>query len=355
MLVAELNHRVRNILALIRGLISQTGSSAETAEGFIATLDERVQSLARAHNQITSDRWGPARLIDLIATEAGAYLARNPDCVRGTGPNVLIQPAAFTTLALVVHELMTNAAKYGALSEAGAVLIDWRLDSGGDLLIDWAEHGGPPVAQPSRRGFGTTIIEQSIPYDLGGSAAVEYAAAGLKARFSVPSRHIAGLSTVDVGGERSLPVLIDRQLLGGLGVLVVEDSMIIALDCANTLRSLGAAHVTTAASVAEALTAIDARTFDVALLDFNLGEETSIVVADALAARNIPFAFATGYDGHLQNRGHPAAPVIGKPYGTTQLGPLLAKLGFGQGRRVALVDQGKDQSDALGVANALAR
>ncbi|UAJ12113.1 GAF domain-containing protein [Polymorphobacter megasporae] len=329
MLIAELNHRVRNILALIQGLISQTRGGAETVEAFVTTLDYRVQSLARAHDQITSDRWGPANLKDLVATEAAAYLDNRRDRVSIDGANILVYPAAFTTLALVFHELMTNAAKYGALSSTGVVAIDWRSDDDGDLLVDWVERGGPPVATPTRRGFGSTIIERAIPYDLGGTAAVEYGASGFSACFKIPARHLAGVSTT-VSPAQTVALVADRSsLLAGLNVLLVEDNIIIAMDCAEMLQSLGAAHVTMAASVTEALDALDAQVFQFALLDFNLGVETSLGVADVLLFRGIPFAFATGYDGDLQDRGHANAPVIGKPYGTAQLVPLLRRLGFG--------------------------
>src|SRR6185295_14674111 len=98
LLIAELNHRVRNILALIRGLISQSRSNTETVEGFVAVLDDRIRALARAHDQITADRWSPAKLIDLIETECGAFLGAKREQVTLAGPNLLIQPSAFTTL-----------------------------------------------------------------------------------------------------------------------------------------------------------------------------------------------------------------------------------------------------------------
>lgn len=328
-LIAELNHRVRNILALIRGLISQTRGGAETTDGFITSLDERVQSLARAHDQITSDRWGPARLINLVDTEAAAYLGVRQDRVERAGPNVLIHPTAFTTLALVFHELVTNAAKYGALSDSGTVSVKWRVDGQGSLILDWVERDGPLVVEPTRRGFGSTIIERSIPYDLGGTAEVAYAPSGFTAHFRVPAEHLAGLSETKHDREPRVGPVVGLPL-AGLNALLVEDGMIIALDCAETLRSLGAANVTIAASVDEALAAIEAEDFQFALLDFNLGSETSAGIADLLESLKIPFAFATGYDGKLQDRGHANAPVIGKPYGRQQLAPLLARLGFGK-------------------------
>ena len=334
LVVAELNHRVRNILSLIRGLISQTRDGAETAESFIATLDARVQALARAHDQLTSLRRGPALLSALIETEAGAYLGPKGERIRIDGPPMLLQPAAFTTLSLVFHELMTNAAKYGALSDSGDVAVIVARggeDGDSDLLIDWIERDGPDVSPPVRRGFGSTIIERSVPYDLGGTATLSYEPSGFSARFTIPARHVSEPSP-------GLPTVLPPAALGnsrplvGKMVLLVEDSMIIAMDCEDALKSLGAAQVVTVGSVASALDAMAVQHFDFALLDFNLGAETSIAVADALATAGILFAFATGYDGGIQQHGHLNAPVIGKPYGVAQLEPMLTRLGFGSAR-----------------------
>jgi two-component sensor histidine kinase len=115
LLIAELNHRVRNILSLIRGLIAQTRDGAADVTGFIATLDDRIRSLARAHDQITADRWGPAPLLIWSKWKPAPICAQlAPD--GGAGENVLLYPTAYVTIALVIHELMTNAVKYGALA-----------------------------------------------------------------------------------------------------------------------------------------------------------------------------------------------------------------------------------------------
>ncbi|MET0269234.1 MAG: HWE histidine kinase domain-containing protein [Sphingomonas sp.] len=334
LLIAELNHRVRNILSLIRGLISQTRGTAPTPEAFVETLDDRIRALARAHDQITSDRWGPARLIDLIETESGAFLGLKRERVRLSGPNVLIEPGAFTTLALVFHELLTNAAKYGALVDSGTVFIDWKVDAEGSLLIDWREEGGPPVVAPTRRGFGSTIIERSVPFDLGGVADVRYRLSGVTAHFCVPSRHVARVLR-DAAPRKIAPKPepADRGVLANRTVLLVEDSMIIALDGEDALKLLGAGEVLTAATVARALSIIEDNAPQFALLDFNLGIETSLPVADALVARGTPFAFATGYGDQLDLPPRLAhVPVVRKPYGTDTLGRAIADLNLGEAK-----------------------
>ena len=329
LLIAELNHRVRNILSLIRGLLSQTRDSAGTVEEFIGTLESRVHALARAHDQITADRWSPARLYDLIEVEAGAYLGERRDRVQLSGPNVLLTPGCFTVMALVIHEMLTNAAKYGALSDSGTVTIDWRVDEDGSLLLDWTESGGPAVVAPTRRGFGSTVIERSIPYDLEGHAEINYRLAGIEAHFCIPSRHIVSVLPEVVSRDRAKPVpAVTPGLLRGRNVLLVEDNMIIAMDGEDALRDLGA-DVSTVASVGRAQEAIMVQSIDLAVLDFNLGHETSLPVADLLTQKGIPFLFATGYGDGLELPERFAHIVlVKKPYsGTTlaqALGPMIA-------------------------------
>ena len=329
LLIAELNHRVRNILSLIRGLLSQTRDSAGTVEEFIGTLESRVHALARAHDQITADRWSPARLYDLIEVEAGAYLGERRDRVQLSGPNVLLTPGCFTVMALVIHEMLTNAAKYGALSDSGTVTIDWRVDEDGSLLLDWTESGGPAVVAPTRRGFGSTVIERSIPYDLEGHAEINYRLAGIEAHFCIPSRHIVSVLPEVVSRDRAKPVpAVTPGLLRGRNVLLVEDNMIIAMDGEDALRDLGA-EVSTVASVGRAQEAIMVQSIDLAVLDFNLGHETSLPVADLLTQKGIPFLFATGYGDGLELPERFAHIVlVKKPYsGTTlaqALGPMIA-------------------------------
>jgi CheY-like chemotaxis protein len=207
------------------------------------------------------------------------------------------------------------------------VTIVWRQDEAGDLLIDWTESEGPAVTAPTRRGFGSTIIEQSIPFDLGGRAEIAYRVTGLSAHFCIPARHIAGLAKSASPAGAVPDAAVGTTPLAGKTVLLVEDSMIIALDAEDALREIGAAKVVVAASVARALAALDKGGFGFALLDLNLGSETSTAVADALQAQEIPFAFATGYgeDAPLA-QDYPAAPVLNKPYTADHLRKALAGL-----------------------------
>ncbi len=328
LLIAELNHRVRNILALIRALMGQSGREANSVAEFVKTLDSRVQSLARAHDQLTTDQWGPARLTDLISTEASAYLSGETQRLVCTGPELTITPNAFTVLALVIHELMTTAAKYGALSDSGTVKVDWHLDDREDLVINWSESGGPAVLPPTRKGFGTTVIQDSIPHELDGEAQISYKTAGLSARFVIPGRYVADVLE---GGKMTTENSADRKFSGaaieGKHVLLVEDSALIALDAEDKLRELGAAEVSLAASNGAAARALDGGEIEFAMLDFNLGRETSTPTAEKLARLGIPFVFASGYGGDDTIPEQFAdVPVILKPYAVQQIAQALAKL-----------------------------
>lgn len=322
LLIAELNHRVRNILGVIRGLIRQSKpKEGSNVEDFVKLVDGRVHALARAHNQITDDHWGPAPLRALIDAEAAAFLADQTERVMIKGPPVLLNPQAYSTMALVVHELVTNSAKYGGLSDSGRVNIGWKRGHNGDLLINWRESGGPPVKKPTRKGFGSTIIDRSIPYDLGGSAEIEYKPEGVEASFCIPAKHVSEPKDHSGPTMKFLKPMTapssapPQQVVKDKTVLLVEDSLIIALDAEDILKRLGAQHVATAGTVEGALEAIKDAKPALALLDINLGDQTSFAVADRLHELGIPFLFATGYGEQAQlPDDHKARTVLQKPY-----------------------------------------
>jgi light-regulated signal transduction histidine kinase (bacteriophytochrome)/CheY-like chemotaxis protein len=330
LLIAELNHRVRNILALIRGLVRQSLDPETDTRDTIALLEGRIESMARAHDQITQDNWSAAPLSRLIETEAAAYLGGKSARLATDGPPLLLHPSAFSTLALVFHELMTNSAKYGALSDSGKVHVSWHLDEEGDLEIEWRERGGPAVQAPRRQGFGTTIIQRSIPYDLGGSAEIRYPLTGFEADFRLPARHIApGEARRQapppppiVRGEDPIP---HQTVLSGIALLV-EDSLIIAMDAEDILTRLGAARVVTTSNILQSAAEIARATFEIAVLDVNLGAETSLPIADLLREAGVPYVFATGYGEQLQlPPEHEGAEVIQKPYTMLSIAEALTR------------------------------
>lgn len=329
LLIAELNHRVRNILGLIRALVSQSQHEALTVPGFAAILGGRIAALAAAHDNITAKNWGPASLFSLITAELAPYGGNNAGRLRLVGEDVLIIPEAYTILALVVHELATNSAKYGSLSaRAGAVELRLARTAFGDLALSWRETGGPPVTAPMRQGFGSTIITRTIPHDLLGEADVRYKLTGVEADFIIPARYLAGTEPValiaaNARGTGRTPAALPPTYLP-TSVLVVEDSIIIALDTEENLKRLGVGDVRLESSVSGALAAIANSPPEFAIIDFNLGGESSEPIAAALRKAGVRFVLATGYAeaaGEFERLG--AAAVLRKPYGMTEIERLL--------------------------------
>lgn len=317
LLIAELNHRVRNILNLIQGLVSQSRTGAKDVATYTKVLDGRVQALARAHDQLTRQEWSPSSLRQLIEVEVNAFLTDAKDRISITGDAPKLMPEAFSTMALVIHEMVTNAAKYGALTDhSGKILINLRIQDDGALQIEWREIGGPPVQAPSRQGFGTTIIEKTIPYELKGTVKTRYLVTGFEADIMIPSTAVS--DTQEVVADKTMSVADNKEKrsikLSG-DVLIVEDNMLIALDASDILKDNGADDVHMSGSVADALAVLEANTITFALLDVNLGDQTSLPVAEVLADRNIPFVLATGYgDAESITASYPPAVIAKKPF-----------------------------------------
>ncbi len=329
MLNDELNHRVKNILAVIRSLVGHPVREGRSLAEYVLSLKGRIQALAVAHDQVVRGEGG-GMLADLLQAELGPYREFGA-AVTLDGPGVWLDSRAFPVMALVLHELATNAAKYGALAlPSGRLDLCWRLDEARGCEITWHEHGGPPVAPPSRAGFGTALIERSVPFDLGGESAVEYRPDGMRARFLLPASHVLGTAApVIAPAER--PAEPSRSgvaaLPPGLEVLLVEDQMLIAMDAEAMLAEAGAGSVTASASVKDGLARLDETAPDVAVLDLNLGRETSIGLALELERRGIPFVFATGYgEGPLIPAGMEAVPVVRKPYDRGALVQAIASV-----------------------------
>ena len=328
LLIAELNHRVRNILNLIRGLISQSRGEAIDVEQFTQVVSGRISALATAHDNITRQNWSAASLTELVRSEAEAYVSKELDRVHISGDEAQIAPEAYTVFALVVHEMMTNSVKYGALCDSsGSLHIEITCDESG-MVMTWRERGGPPVKPPTRRGFGSTIIEKSIPFEMNGRSEISYNLAGVEAEFWIPGKHITCTGEKIAGSDTS-PAETPRVVTAPSRelpkrALLVEDGMIIAMDTEECLRELGIEEVVIESNVRNALERLASESFDIAVLDYNLGGESSELVAEKLAELDVPFWLATGYNemaDRLEEIG--ARGLLVKPYGNDELSKML--------------------------------
>jgi light-regulated signal transduction histidine kinase (bacteriophytochrome) len=315
MLNQELNHRVKNILAIIKSLVSRPVEAEQSLTSYVRTLSGRIQALSFAHDQIVRGEGG-GLLSELVNAELAPYEAARGRIEVG-GPAVWLDARAFSVMALVLHELATNAAKYGSLSvPAGRLRIGWTLADHGECRIEWTESGGPAVSIPKQAGFGTALIERSIPFDLSGRTTMEFDLTGLRARLELPRKHVR-LVRDEAAGQQVGGVA--SETASGIGsethVFIVEDQMLIAMDLEGMLEDAGVRAVSVANSVREALAKLEQVTPDVAVLDVNLGDETSIPIAEELARRAVPFVFATGYGEQSDLiAGFPGVPVVRKPY-----------------------------------------
>ncbi len=235
-------------------------------------------------------------------------------------------------MALVIHELVTNSTKYGSLSSDGEVHLTWDRGNMGELIVNWQEVDGPEVRAPERKGFGTTIIERSVPYDLGGTAQIDYQPSGVYARFTIPKRHVSERQAA-MNGATPHPqvthvqdVIVPPDMLEGLTVLLVEDSFIIALDAEDILQRAGA-EILTASTVEAAHDRLDDANPDFAILDINLGDQNSFGIAERLVEMGVPFFFASGYGEQAKlPMDLRSTPVLQKPYTNANIMRSVAEL-----------------------------
>ncbi|WMS42616.1 HWE histidine kinase domain-containing protein [Acuticoccus sp. MNP-M23] len=334
LLIGELNHRVRNMLSLIRGVVAQTSSTATSVPEFSAVLGGRIQALARAHDQLTQEKWGNASLRTLVENEVEAYASDRHERVILQGPCVMLTPTSYTCIALVVHEMVTNSVKYGALSsKAGVLTIRWACSAeNGDLTIDWDEKGGPPVNAPTRKGFGSELIHRAIPFELEGTADIDFAPTGLRAKFTVPVRFMGDAlpkGETDMPETETRPAGMSAQIdVKSAAILLVEDNVIIAMDAEMMLMGMGFGETIVANSSSQAMEELDKHAFACAVLDINLGNGDSIAIAEALAAKGVPFIFASGYsDAALLPASMKTIPIVTKPYAATKIAEALESAG----------------------------
>ncbi|EKV28925.1 Chemotaxis protein methyltransferase CheR [Caenispirillum salinarum AK4] len=190
LLIGELNHRVKNMLTVVQSVAYQTQRSSGTMDDFCAAFEKRLQALAAAHALLTRGNWTGASLRTLVHDMLQGFSLDGSDSVAVEGPDVTLSPNATISFTMALHELVTNALKYGALSvPEGNVALTWRVDSdngGKRLCLSWAEHGGPAVTPPTRNGFGTRMLKQGVAHELNGVVSLDYRPDGLVCSMEMP-------------------------------------------------------------------------------------------------------------------------------------------------------------------------
>ncbi|WP_207460308.1 PAS domain S-box protein [Azospirillum sp. SYSU D00513] len=311
LLMREVDHRAKNAMAVVQSLVRLT--RADTKEEFVAAIEGRVTAMARAHSLLARDKWAGSDLAALIEQELDAF-AR--DQVQLSGPPATFAADAVLPVGLALHELATNAAKYGSLSaKAGLLTVEWRVAAEtGDLVLSWRETGGPSVAAPMRRGFGSTLVRASIEDQLGGRLVLDWRAEGLALEMRIPDKHW----TPHMASVRD--VLEPEMRLGAVPrrVLVVEDSALIAMELQQALLDFGCQVVGPALSLEDARHLADDPELEAAVLDLDLNGQSSLALAESLRWRGVPVLFCSGYE-DISAPAWAGVPRLHKPFSRAEL------------------------------------
>jgi PAS domain S-box-containing protein len=330
LLMREVDHRAKNVLAVALSLVRLT--RAEDPRRFAEAVEGRIAALAHAHSLLAEEGWQGAELRAVIQAELAPFLAAGRADLRGE--QAWLSAESVQPFSMVLHELATNAAKYGALSAPGGkVMVSWNLaPASGMLDLHWVESGGPPIlSPPQRRGFGSKLIEATTRSQLGGEVRLHWEASGLHCDLTLAAtclqpRAAAGTPEPEAAGQAIAPAV---GRLTGRRVLLVEDELLVAMEMEEALRDLGCEVLGPAATVEEALRLAqsEAGRIDAAVLDINLAGRPSFPVADLLAGRGVPVVFATGYGDLPDGRSAGATNLLlRKPLGRGELEGALSRM-----------------------------
>lgn len=340
LLMAELDHRVKNVLANVSAVTRLSKSRARSVQDFVEALDGRIQAMAQALNLLQLGNWDGADLTSLVEALLRPFRSAGQGNIRIDGAPVRLGPKAAQSLALVVHELATNAVKHGALSApGGAIVLSWRrMANGGSGRIElvWRESGGPPVQEPEHHGFGMTVLRAAAA-EFGATLNCDFHEDGLVFKLDGALEQ-TGVKASPGGPKPDANDIIAAHCAGALNgltstpmtgrrVLIVEDEPLVALQLQTELEREGLSVIGPASTLAQGLDAALNEDVDAALVDVSLGEDLSVPIADQLLLRQIPFAFTTGYTDvavlppHLR-----AIARISKPYAPDDVQRLLGLL-----------------------------
>ncbi|WP_341367787.1 HWE histidine kinase domain-containing protein [Yoonia sp. BS5-3] len=334
LMIGELNHRVRNILALVRSVSRQARRRYGSLDSYANAIENRIRALAAAHDISNGRSTDPVSIYALTQLEFEPFKTITDSQTAISGSDAFIKPEVAPIMSLVFHELTTNAAKYGALlTAAGHVQITFEeLEK--DLSIVWQETGGPRVNHPNELGFGMAMIEQAIPHELGGTAEVRFEESGLCAEFTIPKKHlVSGRHQVVAKLSRRTPIELEPMpevpaYLHKGCVIILEDNFIVAKEMADQIRDSGASDIRIFATPDAVFEELDRVVPSLVVLDVNLSNGvTSSGVAARLHELDIPFLFVTGYGDELElDEMFSDAPRLLKPITVSEFNHAVAKL-----------------------------
>jgi PAS domain S-box-containing protein len=333
LLVDELNHRVKNTLAIIQAIANQSLRHAKSPGDFVSGFSGRVHALARAHDLLTQTNLQGADLMDLVQEQV-LLGGGNDSRIACSGPALALDAQTAVHLGLVLHELATNARKYGALSvPTGQLSVNWEMRTSGQptVHLEWKESHGPKVKVPDERGFGSTLIERTL-LGHGGEASVRFGVDGVTWQITLPipehARPNIGFHATTLKNDAGalLQPLNGAPRLKGKRVIIIEDEPLVLMDLEARLTEAGCIVVDTAGSLDAADALISEAHCDAALLDVNLAGSPVENLAAKLTQKNVPFAFVTGYGREALPDGFRDGLLLKKPFTDDELFAVLELL-----------------------------
>jgi len=304
LLAREVDHRAKNTLAVVQAIVRL--ARRDNVEDYSQAIEGRIAALAQTHELLSQSRWEGASIERLVMDEMAPYRGEGEPRVSATGPSLLVKPEQAQVVALALHELATNAAKYGSLSaQQGHVDISWATDDG-LLTLKWSERGGPVVVKPSKTGFGTKIISR-LGSNSRDKVVFDWHPTGLK--FTLQLRY----------AEPASPIVRPHERSDASRLLLVEDELIVGTFMQDLLQGIGYRTTQPIGRLADAIHAANSERFDGAVLDMNLHGEIVYPLADLLTAQCVPFVFVTGYAPRGVDPRFGAVPVLQKPVAEADL------------------------------------
>ena len=313
MLAREVDHRAKNALAVVQAIVRL--ARRDSIENYIEAVDGRISALAKTHELLSRARWLGADVLRLVLEEMAPY--QGGPRVTAIGPSVMVAPNDAQTLALALHELATNAAKYGALSaEGGRVDISWSLFEK-KLALTWKESGGPPVEKPRSQGFGTKIMMAGFSDARRSKVSFDWNPAGLCCVLELR------MAAAEDQPENPRPAPVEKKPAATRRLLVVEDEPLIGVLMEDMLHDIGFEDVELCHSLEDGMAAIRRQDFVGAILDMNLNGAPVYPLADQLIAKGVPLIFVTGYSREMVDKRFADIPLLEKPVDGEKLASAL--------------------------------
>jgi len=313
LLAREVDHRAKNTLAIVQAIVRM--AKRESIEDYMKAVEGRIGALAQTHELLSQSKWEGADILRLALDELAPYHSDGRQRVSAVGPSLVLAPEQAQLVAMAVHELATNAAKYGSLSvEQGKVDLSWSAFEG-MLTLMWRESGGPRVSTPTKSGFGTKIIS-SLGGSHRGRTDFQWLPDGLN--FTLELRY-----QDHEPAHATLPV---QSKVGAARLLLVEDEIVVGMFMQELLESIGYRSTEPIGRLSDALAAAERERFRGAVLDMNLNGEIVYPLAELLAKQKVPFVFVTGYAPRSVDPRFTDVPILQKPVLQEDLAATLERV-----------------------------